>query len=113
MEIVKKHKLFIIITSIITLLPIVVGVVLWDKLPWEMATHFGSDGTPNDWSPRGFTVFGLPIFLLAVHLICVFATVSGPQSKGINSTVFKIVGLIVPVCSIICAVGIYGYELGF
>lgn len=112
MEKIREHKLFVIATSIITLLPIVVGVVLWNRLPEQMATHFGSSGTPNDWSPRGFTVFVLPIFLLAVHLICVFATAADPKNKGINQTVFKIVGCIAPLCSIACAVGIYGYELG-
>ncbi len=113
MEKIREHKVFVIVTSIITLLPMVVGIILWNRLPEMMATHFGTDSMPNDWSPRGFTVFGLPIFLLAVHLICVFATATDPKNKGINQTVFKIVACIAPFCSVACAVGIYGYELGF
>lgn len=48
-----------------------------------------------------------------MHLICVFATAADPRNKGINQTVFKIVGWIAPLCSIACAIGIYGHELGF
>lgn len=113
MEKIRQHKVFVIVTSIITLLPMVVGIILWNRLPEMMATHFGTDSMPNDWSPRGFTVFGIPIFLLAVHIICVFATVADQRNKGINQTVFKIVGCIAPFCSVACAVGIYGHELGF
>ena len=41
----KKYKTTIIITTLITLLPIVIGLFLWNKLPDTLATHWGSDGT--------------------------------------------------------------------
>ena len=43
----KKYKTTIIITTLITLLPIVIGLFLWNKLPDTLATHWGSDGTAN------------------------------------------------------------------
>lgn len=39
----KKYKTTIIITTLITLLPIVIGLFLWNKLPDTLATHWGSD----------------------------------------------------------------------
>ena len=53
----KKYKTTIIITTLITLLPIVIGLFLWNKLPDTLATHWGSDGTANGWSSK--TIFCL------------------------------------------------------
>lgn len=39
----KKYKTTIIITTLITLLPIVIGLFLWNKLPDTLATHWGSE----------------------------------------------------------------------
>ena len=57
----KKYKTTIIITTLITLLPIVIGLFLWNKLPDTLATHWGSDGTANGWSSKTFSVFGMPL----------------------------------------------------
>ena len=44
MESIKKYKKTLILTAILTLLPMVIGFILWDKLPDQIATHFGSNG---------------------------------------------------------------------
>ena len=43
----KANKKTLIITSIITILPIFVGLFFWNRLPDVMATHFGIDNTYN------------------------------------------------------------------
>ena len=43
----KKYKTTIIITTLITLLPIVIGLFLWNKLPDTLATHWGSVTAPS------------------------------------------------------------------
>ena len=45
----KEYKGKIILTSIVTILPILIGLVLWNKLPDTIATHFGADNVPNGW----------------------------------------------------------------
>lgn len=45
----SEYKGIMIITSIMILLPMIIGVVLWDKLPSEIATHFGTDNQANGW----------------------------------------------------------------
>ena len=49
----KKHKTLVIVTSLLTLLPLFAGLLLWNQLPDRIATHFGFDGTPNGWSGKG------------------------------------------------------------
>ena len=58
--IMKSYKKTIIITTLITLLPILFGLALWNKLPDTIATHWGADGQANGWSSKAFAVFGLP-----------------------------------------------------
>ena len=41
---IKKYKKTLIITAIVTLLPAVVGLLLWERLPEQIATHFDANG---------------------------------------------------------------------
>ena len=70
----KKYKLQIIVSSIVILLPVLFGLLMWDNLPDIMTTHWGADGTADGFSGKVFAVFGLPCVLLAVHLICLLFT---------------------------------------
>lgn len=108
---VKKYKATIILTSIITLLPMLAGILLWPRLPESVATHFGWDGAANGWSSKGFAVFGLPLILLAAHLICAVVTANDPKRKNIAGKMYGLVLWICPLTSLICAVCIYGYML--
>ena len=72
----KKYKTTIIITTLITLLPIVIGLFLWNKLPDTLATHWGSDGTANGWSSKTFSVFGMPLILTAIHVFWLVPVIS-------------------------------------
>ena len=108
---IKKNLKTMIITSIVILAPIVAGLILWDKLPAEVPTHFGQDGTPDGWSPKEFAVFGLPLLLLAVHWICVAFTGADPKNKNISDRMAMLVLWICPVVSIVGCGSTYLYVL--
>lgn len=108
----KENKGKIVVTSLIILLPVIAGVYFWGKLPDPMATHFNFDNEANGWSPKVFAVFGLPLFLLAIHAVCLAATTLDPKGKNIHGKMLQMVMLICPVCSIGCSIQIYGYALG-
>lgn len=108
-----KEKKTLILTSIIILLPVLVGILLWKRLPQEMAIHFDSAGEANGWSSKWFAVFGLPLFLFIVNILCTVGCAHDPRRAGYPEKMMKIIYWICPVASWICAVGIYGYALGF
>ena len=108
----KQYKGKIILTSIITLLPMMVGVLLWNKLPDTVATHFGSNGEANGWSSKAFAVFGLPAFLFVVHIFCVAVTLNDPKKRNIGKMMLTMIFWIVPVCSIIANGSTFAYALG-
>ena len=111
MTMIKKNLKTMIITSIIILAPIVVGLLMWDKLPAEMATHFGENGEPNGWSSKPFAVIGMPLFLLAVHWFCAFFTGVDPKKQNISNKMMTLVLWICPVVSIFGCGSTYMYAL--
>ena len=65
----KEVKRTWIITTIICLIPIIVGIFLYKKLPDQVVTHWDSAGNPNGWSSKFFGVIGLPGLLLLLNMI--------------------------------------------
>ena len=97
----KKFKFW---TSMAVLAPCLLGLILWNQLPDQMPTHFGMDGSANDWSSKAFAVFGIPLMMLAFHWICLAAMHLDKRNIGnSNEKVLKIVALIFPVISAACA----------
>jgi len=111
-EAFKAHKKTIIITGIVTILPIVIGLILWDKLPDMIATHFSTDNEPNGWSSKAFTVFGIPCILLAMQLFMIVFTSIDPKKNNISGKVLDMVLWIIPCCSMLVGVVSYAYALG-
>lgn len=112
MEKLRKHKKMLLITSLITILPMLIGLLLWDKLPDEIATHFDINGTPDGWSSKTFTVFGLPSFLLICHLFGTAVTLTDPRRQQIGEKIFKLMLWICPLITVFLSVTVYGHALG-
>ena len=108
----KRNRKTVILTTMIAALPILAGLLLWSRLPETIATHFNANGQPNGWSSRAFAVFGLPAFLVAVHLLCTFGTLMDPKRKNIQDKMYKLVLWVCPVISIFTCGGVYLYALG-
>lgn len=110
---IKKYRGTLILTGIIILIPILIGVLLWNRLPDKIAIHFTMDGTPNGWSSKGFTVFGIPLFLLACQFFCVFATASDPKRRNMSEKLFTLILWVIPAASLLVGIACYGYALGY
>lgn len=108
----KKYGKTIIITTVITLLPMVIGFLLWNRLPDELATHFGMNGEPNDWTQKPFAVVGLPVFLAVIQLIMAAATLNDPKRSNIHPKLMYLILWIIPVLSLISNISIYLFSMG-
>ena len=108
----SKNKKTLILTSIVTLLPILIGILLWNKLPDSMATHFNFDNEADGYREKWFAVIIEPFILLALHLIMAMIIAADPRKKNISSRVYGITIWIIPASSLALAVVIYPYNLG-
>jgi len=110
---IKKHKGQVIISSIIILLPILIGLFIWNFLPEQIVTHWNFNGEADGWSGKGFTVFGLPLILFIGHWICVIFSSFDPKNKEQNKKVSSMVLWIMPVVSLIVCGLTYSIALGY
>lgn len=108
---IKKNIKKLIITSVVILLPVIVGIVLWDRLPDEVATHFGINNTPDRYSSKTFAVFGMPSLILAFHWLCAFLSGLDPKMKNLSDKNFTLVLWICPAISMLVSSLTYAYAL--
>ncbi len=97
----KKNKLKIIISSVMILLPIIFGVVMWNSLPDSMTTHWGADGNADVAGSKAFAVFGLPVILLLLHLVCILFTSLDKKQEDQSPKALGMIFWIIPVISIL------------
>ncbi len=109
----KISKAKLIITSIVILIPIAVGLILWNQLPESMVTHWGVGNVPDGWSSKAMTVFGLPAILLIIHWVCLIATKADPKSKNISPKVMNLVLWVCPLISLLVLTVTYAYALDY
>lgn len=112
LETVKKNWKVLLITAAVILLPMLAGAMLWDRLPDPMATHWDFEGNANGWTGRTFTVFGIPLVLLALHMICLLVSETGRNSCGQNPKLKRIMYGVVPTVSLLLCATIYPSALG-
>ncbi len=109
----RKNLKTLITTSAITLLPVVAGIILWNKLPDEIATHFNAQGVADSFSSKTFAVFGMPLLLLAIHWLCTVITSADPKKQNISNKVFTLVLWICPALSVLLNSFIYLFALNY
>ncbi len=109
---IKKNLKTLIVTSIIILLPILAGLIMWNQLPEQIPSHWDASGEIDRWSSKPFAVFGMPLILLAFQWLCVLGTSADPKKENHPSKVVHLVLWIIPVISILLHVLTYAVALG-
>lgn len=109
---IRENKGRLIWSSIVIVLPILIGLLLWNQLPDRIATHWDTQGVANGWSSKAFTVFALPCILLILHWVCVLASNADPKWKNYPAKMLSIVLWICPAISVIMMIFVYGVALG-
>ena len=103
----------LIITSLVCLLPILPGLISWDKLPQSMAIHFDINNKPDNFATKGFAVFGLPLLMIALQCFCCFINDINSYKHGERKKFEMITKWIIPVITIIFQIATFCYNLGF
>ncbi|MDQ0271742.1 SdpI family protein [Cytobacillus purgationiresistens] len=97
----RKIDRTLIITTLICLLPIVLAFVLYNKLPDQIAIHWDSAGTPDNFAPKAIAVWGLPLLMAGINIFSYFMIQNDPKNANASS-VLKQLGLwILPITSVI------------
>lgn len=96
---IKVYKL-LIISTLICLLPIILSLAIYDKLPDQMPIHWDIEGNPDNYGSKAFAVIGLPFMMAGLNLLTHFGLNSDPK-KANSSVVLKLIGkLTIPFLSV-------------
>lgn len=110
---IKINKKLVLFTSILILLPSLVGCVFWNQLPEEIPTHFNLLGQADGYNHKMSAIFGLPTLMLLMHWLLLFTMIKDPKSSNISSKIQVLIYWIIPFVSCLSMISIFGESLGY
>lgn len=99
----KSEKILTAISFFVMLVPMLAGVVLWNRLPEELPIHYNFKGEADNYAAKWISVFLMPLCLCLLQAVCLF--VSYRIEKRAAS--YMIVLIICPALSLL--LGAVGY----
>ena len=109
---IRKLWKTLLFTSIVILLPMLVGIILWNQLPEQIPVHWNAAGEVDGWAGKAFAVFGLSGLMLALHWLCVLGTAADPKKANHSDKVLHLVLWVTPVLSVVLFSITYATALG-
>ena len=108
----KKYLKTLIITSLIMLLPMAFGHLLWDELPERIAIHWGINNQPDGWAGKAVVVYGFPIFMIVMQWLLPLLTELDLKKKNHSEKLMALVLWIIPLMSLLLFIITYSNALG-
>ena len=113
MDMIKKYLRTLIISTLLLLIPVIVGLLLWDQLPDPMPFHWNIHGEVDGWASKATAVFGMPALMLAMQWVCLFACTADPKHKNYNPKMIVLALWICPGIGLILSTMVYSAALGY
>ena len=108
----KMNKKLLLLTSIVILFPMLWGLMIWPQLPNQIPIHFNVSDQADNFQSKPLVVFGLPLFLLLVHLFVIFVIGRDPKNQTMNEKMGKVIYWLTPIVSLSVFYLIYSKALG-
>lgn len=110
----KKIKWsLLVVTCVVTLLPVLFGLTVWNQLPDQIAIHFDIHNQPDNYASKAFAVFGLPFMMVAFQVFCCLMTDFGVQRYSGNKKIEQISKWVIPAVTVVLYVITMGHSLGW
>ena len=107
-----KWKIFFI-TALVCLLPILLGLALWDSLPESIPIHFDIEGNPDNYASKNVAVFLIPVLMALGQFFCCFINDINAHIHGERKKFSLVTKWIMPIMSIVLQTITFGYALGW
>ncbi len=109
---IKKNLKVLIITSIIILLPMLAGLILWTRLPEQVPFHWNAAGEIDGWASKPVAVFVPSAAMLALQWLCVLVTSTDPKKQNHPKKVVHLVFWLIPLLTVVLSAFVYASALG-
>ena len=108
----KRYKWVLIVSSIVILLPMLLGLLGGHLLPEEIAIHWGLDGRADGFASASTAFLILPPILLVLHWACFLVAVLLDKDAAQNQKIMNIVLWIIPAISLASSGMMFSAALG-
>ena len=108
----KINMKSLIMTSVICLLPIICGLIFYNELPERIAIHWGIDNNPNGYFSKPAFVFGMPIMMLALQVLCSIVSDLSDKNPEANKKAVTVYKWFIPVLTVVLYIVTIAFALG-
>jgi len=109
----NKNRRTLILTVLICLLPIILGAILYSKLPDEMPIHFTINDVPDNYAPKNFALFGLPLTMAILQAVILLLTEKVNKLKNSQKPkIVKIMEWFIPILTVLIYIIMVEVPLG-
>lgn len=99
------------ITCIVTIMPMLIGIIFYNQLPETIPVHFNIHNQPDTYTSKEFALFGIPAILMAIQIvICVIMDVKRKENTEV-SKLETIMRWFMPIVSVLVGVLLVEYPL--
>lgn len=102
----------LIITSMVCLLPIVLGIIFYQQLPEQMPVHFNINNEADNYASKNFALFGIPIILTALQIFCCVITDWKENKETQRPRFITIIKWFIPILSVVVSTILIEIPLG-
>ena len=96
-----KNKPVVLLGAAVCLLPCLFGLILYKDLPDRLPIHWNMAGEADNFAPKPFAVFGLPVILALFHLICHIGASADKRRANYSKTLEAMTYWLIPALSLI------------
>lgn len=107
----KRSKTFKIGLALF-LIPFILGMIYYNKLPDQIPTHFDINGNPDSYSSKAFGLFGVHGIMIGVYILAYLLTNIDPKKKNQGDKALNVVLIILPLLSTIISAITIAFSLG-
>ncbi|OAT87006.1 SdpI family protein [Candidatus Arthromitus sp. SFB-turkey] len=103
----------LVISTILCIIPMILSIFLYNKLPEKIPTHFNINGEVDSYGSKLFVYILLPIILCMVNILLNIILNNDPKKQNHNETLLTICKFIIPLMSLIFIPSSILISLGF
>lgn len=95
--------------TLVGLLPIVMGLAVYSKLPEKMPIHWGLDGEPNSYATKLVGVLLIPLIMIVTNIIVQFSL---QIANTTNEKLARVMTWLLPALSLVIQFLVLAESLG-
>lgn len=108
----REERIELILTTIVCLIPVIAGIILYSRLPDRIATHWDAQGNVNGMSSKFTGAIIFPGILVLLNVIFPLLLRIDPKYENMNSKLKTISHWIIPVVAMFCSGATLAAGLG-